>query len=132
MTPHAPIASINKDVAARYDDELHGDEDAAAAFLAELAGEDSALEFAIGTGRIALSLADADVAVDGIELSEAMVDRLREKPGGQRSHRHSRRYDVGFDGLYLSTCGSGVQRHLQYSDAGRPNRVVPQCGKAPH
>jgi SAM-dependent methyltransferase len=82
MKPHDPKASFNADVAARYDDELRGDEEAAVAFLAELAGSGPALEFAIGTGRIALPLAAHGVPVDGIELSEAMVDRLREKPGG--------------------------------------------------
>ena len=40
------------------------------------------LELAIGTGRIALPLAARGVRVDGIDLSTAMVDRLRAKPGG--------------------------------------------------
>lgn len=52
--------------------------------LAELAGEGRALELAIGTGRIALPLAARGVDVHGIELSRAMVARLREKPGGGR------------------------------------------------
>lgn len=82
MTPHDPKASFNADVAARYDDDLRGDENAAVAFLAELAGADPVLEFAIGTGRIALPLAKTGITVDGIELSEAMVNRLRQKPGG--------------------------------------------------
>ena len=51
-------------------------------FLAELAGSGSALEFAIGTGRIALPLAERGVPVHGIDLSTAMVERLRAKPGG--------------------------------------------------
>jgi SAM-dependent methyltransferase len=51
--------------------------------LANLAGEGRALEFGIGTGRIALPLADRGVRVDGIDNSEAMVSRLRAKPGGQ-------------------------------------------------
>ena len=50
--------------------------------LAELAGDGAALEFAIGTGRIALPLAARGVPVHGIELSNAMVARLRAKPGG--------------------------------------------------
>ena len=49
-----PATSFGPDVAARYDDELRGDEDAAAGLLAELAQGRSALEFAIGTGRIAM------------------------------------------------------------------------------
>jgi GNAT superfamily N-acetyltransferase len=51
--------------------------------LAELAGEGAALEFAIGTGRIALPLAERGVRVHGIDNSEAMVARLRAKPGGE-------------------------------------------------
>ena len=50
--------------------------------LAELAGDGRALEFAIGTGRVALALAARGVPVAGIEFSEAMVERLRAKPGG--------------------------------------------------
>lgn len=82
MTPHDPKASFNAEAAARYDDTLRGDEDAAVAFLATLANDGPALEFAIGTGRIALPLAETGVQVDGIELSDAMVDQLRDKPGG--------------------------------------------------
>jgi SAM-dependent methyltransferase len=47
--------------------------------LAGLAGGGRALEFAIGTGRVAIPLADAGVPVVGIELSRAMIARLREK-----------------------------------------------------
>ncbi|WP_425841473.1 class I SAM-dependent DNA methyltransferase [Streptomyces fractus] len=50
--------------------------------LAELAGDGAALEFAIGTGRVALPLAARSVDVHGIDLSRAMVERLRAKPGG--------------------------------------------------
>jgi hypothetical protein len=52
--------------------------------LAELAGDGAALEFAIGTGRIALPLAERGVRVVGIDNSEAMIGRLREKPGANR------------------------------------------------
>lgn len=47
--------------------------------LAELAADGSAVEFAIGTGRVAIPLRDAGVPVTGIELSHAMIARLREK-----------------------------------------------------
>ena len=50
--------------------------------LAGLAGDGPALELGIGTGRIALPLTGRGIAVHGIDLSEAMVARLREKPGG--------------------------------------------------
>jgi hypothetical protein len=57
--------------------------DPAVAVLAGLAGAGRALELGIGTGRIALPLAGRGVEVHGIELSPAMADRLRAKPGGE-------------------------------------------------
>jgi len=51
-------------------------------FLAGLAGDGPVLELGIGTGRIALPLAARGIAVHGIDLSPAMVARLRAKPGG--------------------------------------------------
>jgi SAM-dependent methyltransferase len=75
------------EVAARYDDE------SAAMFTSEvlgpildrlehLAAGGPALELAIGTGRVGLPLAARGVPVTGIELSAAMVEQLRAKPGG--------------------------------------------------
>jgi SAM-dependent methyltransferase len=52
--------------------------------LAELAGDGAALEFGIGTGRIALPLSRHGVPVHGIDLSAAMLARLRAKPGAER------------------------------------------------
>ncbi|MGA5304943.1 class I SAM-dependent methyltransferase [Nucisporomicrobium flavum] len=52
--------------------------------LAALAGGGRALEFAIGTGRVAVPLADRGVPVTGVELSAAMIARLREKAGEAR------------------------------------------------
>ena len=52
-------------------------------FLADLAGDGRALELGVGTGRIAIPLAARGVEVHGIDLSRAMTDRLRAKPGGQ-------------------------------------------------
>jgi SAM-dependent methyltransferase len=52
--------------------------------LVELAAGGAALELGIGTGRIALPLAERGVPVHGIELSEAMLARLRTKPGAER------------------------------------------------
>ncbi len=71
-------------VAATYDDDEMFDPAAvepAVDFLAELAGGGRALELGIGTGRIALPLAARGVPVHGIDLSAAMVARLRAKPG---------------------------------------------------
>ena len=50
--------------------------------LAELAGDGRALELGIGTGRIALPLAERGVEVHGLDASEAMVAQMRQKPGG--------------------------------------------------
>jgi SAM-dependent methyltransferase len=51
--------------------------------LADLAGDGRALEFASGTGRIALPLAARGVPVSGIDLSPDMTAQLRAKPGGE-------------------------------------------------
>ena len=51
-------------------------------FLRELAADGSALELGIGTGRVALPLRQAGVDIHGIDASDAMVERLRAKPGG--------------------------------------------------
>lgn len=56
--------------------------DPAVDFLAALAGDGRALELGVGTGRIALPLAARGIPVHGIDLSEAMLARLRAKPGG--------------------------------------------------
>ncbi len=50
-------------------------------FLEDLAGAGVALEFGVGTGRIALPLSARGVPVHGIDISSAMVAKLREKPG---------------------------------------------------
>jgi SAM-dependent methyltransferase len=74
-------------VAARYDEsssDWFGTEvlDPTVEFLAELAGNGPALELGIGTGRVALPLAKKGIRVHGIDLSAAMVARLRAKSGG--------------------------------------------------
>jgi len=75
-------------VAARYDESAAEMFDPAVVepvvdLLVDLAGSGRALELGIGTGRIALPLAQRGVPVHGIDLSEAMVARLRAKPGGE-------------------------------------------------
>ncbi len=75
-------------VAARYDEssaEMFDPAvvDPAVDLLVEIAGSGRALELGIGTGRIALPLEQRGVPVHGIELSKAMVARLRAKPGGE-------------------------------------------------
>lgn len=79
-------------VAAVYDDYANdptrtefGAEDIAATveFLAQLAGGGPALEFGVGTGRIAIPLSKRGVPTHGIDLSQPMVARLKAKPGGK-------------------------------------------------
>src|SRR5215212_7720142 len=84
MEDYEPGMSFLEDTAEIYDDDVRGDEAETAAFLASLAGRGPALELAIGTGRIALPLAARGIRVDGIDLSPAMVARLRAKPGGEQ------------------------------------------------
>ena len=84
-----PEVVFNEAVAATYDADSAQMFDpallaATCDFLASLAGDGPALEFAIGTGRVALSLSQRGVEVHGIDISEAMVAKLREKPGGDR------------------------------------------------
>jgi SAM-dependent methyltransferase len=82
---------FGEEVAARYDGgsmfspEVLGP---TVEFLASLAGDGGALEFGIGTGRVALPLAQRGVRVHGIDLSEAMVAKLRAKQSaGQSAER---------------------------------------------
>ncbi len=77
---------FGESVAARYDEStasLSTPEvvDPVVDLLAELTGDGAALELGIGTGRIALPLAARGVRVHGIDLSPAMLARLRAKPG---------------------------------------------------
>ena len=100
--------------------------------LAELAGGGRALEFAIGTGRVAVPLAERGVPVTGIELSTAMIDQLRTKAdeatipvivGDMATDDRARRVHAGLPRL---------QHHLQPAHPGRAGRVLPQRGPAPH
>jgi hypothetical protein len=85
MKNYQPAMSFGDDTAAIYDEiSPRGDETATVAFLKQLAKGGPALELAIGTGRIALPLAAEGVKVDGIDLSPAMVAKLRSKPGGDK------------------------------------------------
>jgi SAM-dependent methyltransferase len=75
------------DVAETYDADVSGEFDPAViasivSFLADGATDGSALEFGIGTGRIALPLHHLGLDVEGIDLSSSMVERMRRKPGG--------------------------------------------------
>jgi SAM-dependent methyltransferase len=96
--------------------------------LSELAGDGRALEFAIGTGRIALPLAARGVEVVGIELSGAMVEQLRRKPGGSAisvtiGDMASNRVEGAFALVYLvfNTIGNLTSQQQQLA-----------CLKTPH
>jgi SAM-dependent methyltransferase len=85
---HADDGYFDERVAARYDESAADMFDPAVVdpvvdLLVELAGGGRALELGIGTGRIALPLAQRGVPVHGIELSKAMAARLRAKPGSE-------------------------------------------------
>ena len=80
-----PDAHLSPVVAAAYDGlrSSHAGEAirSAVAMLAELAGDGMAVEFAVGTGRIALPLSDSGTTVLGIDFSKAMLAELGKKPG---------------------------------------------------
>ncbi|MFF6781276.1 methyltransferase domain-containing protein [Streptomyces sp. NPDC012510] len=86
-----PDGHFGEAVAAYYDEtsaEMFRPEavEPAVELIARLAGERGeprALEFGVGTGRIALPLARRGVRVHGIDMSRAMVERMRAKPGGE-------------------------------------------------
>ena len=83
-----PDGFFGEEVAGEYDGSGGSEFDSAVIaatvdFLAGLAGDGRALELGIGTGRIALPLSARGVPVHGIDLSRAMVERLRAKPGGE-------------------------------------------------
>ncbi|WP_200308374.1 class I SAM-dependent DNA methyltransferase [Streptomyces adelaidensis] len=91
VEPEDPDGYFGEEVAAQYDDpssDMFAPEavepvvELIAGLAAEHGGGSGALEFGIGTGRIALPLARRGVPVHGIDMSRAMVERLRAKPGG--------------------------------------------------
>lgn len=55
----------------------------AVTFLSKMAGRGRVLELAIGTGRLAIPLADLGVQVEGLDSSAAMVEAMRAKQGGE-------------------------------------------------
>ena len=83
-----PEDYFGEEVAARYDESSGSMFDPSVLgptvdLMAELAGDGAALEFAVGTGRVALPLAARGVPVAGIEVSTAMAERLRAKDVAQ-------------------------------------------------
>jgi SAM-dependent methyltransferase len=78
------MLSFGKETVATYDDSLRGDEKETVDLLEQLARGGPVLELAVGTGRIALPLAERGLEIHGIDFSPEMVEQLRAKPGGDR------------------------------------------------
>ncbi|WP_333767618.1 class I SAM-dependent DNA methyltransferase [Streptomyces sp. IBSBF 2435] len=72
--------------AGAYDRQVAGraDEHLAVGLLSSLAQAGPALELGVGTGRLAIPLAESGIAVHGLDSSERMLDVLRAAPGGER------------------------------------------------
>jgi SAM-dependent methyltransferase len=155
MAEHDGGRFFDERVAAVYDD-LVADMfepavvEPAVELLAELAGAGSALEFGIGTGRIALPLAERGVPVRGIDASEAMVSRLRGKPGGDAidvtiGDFATTRVDGQFSLAYLVfntifnlvtqdeqvSCFENAARHLESGGAFVIENGVPELQRLP-
>jgi SAM-dependent methyltransferase len=79
-------ATYGDRIASVYDEwyQARMDPGPAVELLAELVGDGRALELGVGTGRIAIPLAERGVRVTGVDASRNMVDRLVAKPGGER------------------------------------------------
>jgi SAM-dependent methyltransferase len=141
-------------IAARYDERSEQMFDPAVVgpavdTLADLAGEGAALEFAIGTGRIALPLSER-IRVAGIDNSEAMLARLREKPGAERIQAQAgdmaaTRVDGDFSLVYLvfntifnlttqdgqAACFANAAAHLKTGGRFVIEAVVPPLQRLP-
>ena len=120
-------------------------------FLADLAGDGRALEFAIGTGRVGLALSQRGVRVSGIELSPAMVERLVAKPGADAidvviGDMSSTRVDGEFSLVFLVfntimnlttqdeqiDCFANAAAHLEPGGTFVIEVVVPALRQVPH
>src|SRR5438093_12458835 len=150
-----PEDRFGEAVAARYDETNDAMFDPAVVnpvvdFLVELAGDGAALELGIGTGRIAVPLAARGVPVHGIDLSEAMVARLRAKPGAERiditiGDFATARVDGAFSLAYLVfntinnlttqgeqvMCFENVARHVEPGGCVVIEVVVPDLQRLP-
>ena len=132
-----------------YDDIYGGVEEFTIELLAGLAGSPPrALELAIGTGRIALPLAERGVEVTGIDISQDMVDKMRTKAGGADINVHIGDIgDVDVDGafpliylpfntLFVLTsqdrqveCFANVAKHLEPGGRFVLDAFVPDMGR---
>ena len=118
--------------------------------LSQLASSGAALEFAIGTGRIALPLMDRGVTVKGIELSKAMVAELRKKENGHLievaiGDMRSLRIEGSFSLVFLvfntidnlttqeaqTACFMNASRHLTTGGRFLVETLIPPIQKIP-
>jgi SAM-dependent methyltransferase len=125
-----------------------GDLDATVSFLRAISSGATALELGIGTGRVALPLKGAGSHVHGIDASEAMVARLRAKPGGADvpvTIGSFADFDLGrgFDLIYVVfntffalasqdeqvACFEAVARHLNEGGVFAMEAFVPDLGR---
>jgi SAM-dependent methyltransferase len=142
-------------VAERYDESTAELSDSATVdpvvdFLVDLSIDGTALELGIGTGRIALPLSQRGIRVHGIDLSKAMVARLRAKPAADRigvtigdfatttvAQRFSVAYLVFNTIMNLTTqdeqiaCFQNVAAHLQPSGCFVIEVMVPDLQRLP-
>ena len=102
--------------------------------LVDLAGKGPAIEFAIGTGRIGLPLAERGVPVTGLENSTAMAARLREKDPDERvpvtiGDMATARVPGAFHLVYLVFTRSGTSRRRSGRSPASPTRPL-TCDQA--
>ena len=127
-------ATYGDRIADLYDDRYIGsfaeDTTKAVSFLNELAGAGPALELGVGTGRIALPLAENGVEVHGIDASEAMLAKLRAKPGGETIPVTVGTFPISRSKL-ASARVCGLQHLLRPADAGRAGLLLRGCRRSP-
>ena len=141
-------ATYGQRIADVYDERTNAARPGQVELLHELAGEGPVLELGIGTGRLALPLAARGVEVHGIDSSDAMVAKLREKPGGDRipvtmgdfcDFDLAKRFSlvfVAFNTLFALpdqeaqlNCFAAVSRHLLPAGRFLVEAFVPDLGR---
>jgi SAM-dependent methyltransferase len=95
------MTTYGEQIADIYDQIHTSYDEAAISTLTQLAGNGPVLELGIGTGRIAIPLAKSGLAVHGIDASDAMISKLRAKPGGDQISVNAGNFaDVNIDGEF--------------------------------
>ena len=128
-----PVLSFGEEVAALYDDEPRGDEaDGRRLPRPSWPVMVTALELAIGTGRIALPLAARACASTASTCRTAMVARLREQARRRRARRHDRRLRRRPGDRHLPPDLRRLQHALQPADPGRPGALLRERRRPSH